>query len=80
MKIQHVETFILHIPFYCDRVKRNMHRANTHGEQMYVYRVEMDNGVIGYGESQGGGSGNIERLLGQNPFAAMQDDGIGFGI
>jgi len=57
-----------------------MHRANTHGEQMYVYRVEMDNGVIGYGENQGGGSGDIERVLGQNPFAVMQDDGIGFGI
>jgi len=54
-----------------------MHRANTHGEQMDVCRVEMDNGITGYGE---GGSGDIERLLGQNPFAVMQDDGIGFGI
>lgn len=80
MKIKHIETFVLHIPFYCDRVSRNMHRANTHGEQMCVYRVEMDNGVIGYGENQGGGSGDIESLLGQNPFAVMQDDGIGFGI
>ena len=80
MNIEQIETFVLHIPFYCDRVSRNMHRANTHGEQMYVYRVEMDNGIIGYGENQGGGSGDIERLIGQNPFAVMQDDGIGVGI
>lgn len=80
MKIKHVESFILNIPFYCDRVARHMHRAATHGERVYVYRVEMDNDIIGYGESHGDESGNIERVIGQNPFAIWQNDGIGFGI
>jgi len=40
----------------------------------------MDNGIVGYGESHGDESGNIERVTGQNPFAIWQNDGIGFGI
>ena len=80
MKIKNLEMFTLNIPFYCDRVSKHMHRALTHGERVYVYRVELDNGVIGYGENMGNESGNIDQVIGQNPFAIMQDDGIGFGI
>ncbi|MBI1925015.1 mandelate racemase/muconate lactonizing enzyme family protein [Candidatus Poribacteria bacterium] len=80
MKIKTLEMLTLNIPFYCDRVSRHMHRALTHGERVYVYRVELDNGIIGYGESMGDESGNIVQVVGQNPFALMQDDGIGFGI
>lgn len=80
MTIQHVEPFVLNVPFYCDRVARHMHRALTHGERVYVYRVEMGNGFVGYGESLGDESGNIDRLIGQNPFAVWQDDGLGFGL
>lgn len=80
MKIEHIETFVLNIPFYCERVAKHMHRALTHGERIYVYRVELDNGIVGYGESQGDESGHVERLIGQNPFAIWQDDGIGFGL
>ena len=78
MKITNLEVFTLHIPFYTDHVTRHMQRALTHCEQMEVYRVELDNGVIGYGENMGDESGNFDRVVGQNPFAIMQDDGIGF--
>ena len=30
-----------------------MQRALTHSEQIEIYRVELDNGVIGYGENMG---------------------------
>ena len=80
LSIKHLETITLNVPFYCDRVSRHMHRAATHGERVYVYRVELSNGVIGYGENLYDESGNIERLIGQNPFACMNDDGVGFGI
>lgn len=57
-----------------------MHRALTHSERLYVYRLELDDGVIGYGESSENESGNIERILGQNPFAFLQNEAVGFGI
>jgi L-alanine-DL-glutamate epimerase-like enolase superfamily enzyme len=80
MKVKTLEMFALHIPFYCDRARKHMQRALTHSESIDVYRVELDNGVIGYGENMGDESGNFDRVIGQNPFAIMQDDSIGFGI
>ena len=80
LSIKHLETISLNVPFYCERVSRHMHRAATHGERVYVYRVELSNGVIGYGENLNDESGNIEGLVGQNPFACMNNDGVGFGI
>ena len=80
LSIKHIETITLNVPFYCDRVSRHMHRAATHGERVYVYRVELSNGIIGYGENLYDESGNIEGLVGQNPFACMNGDGVGFGI
>lgn len=80
LSIKHIESIPLNIPFYCDRVSRHMHRAATHGERVHVFRVELSNGVIGYGENLSDESGNIEGLLGQNPFACMNNDGVGFGI
>ena len=80
LSIKHLEAISLNVPFYCDRVSRHMHRALTHGERVYVYRVELSNGVVGYGENLSDESGNIERLVGQNPFVCMNDDGTGFGI
>ena len=88
MKIKHVERLALNIPFYCDRVTRAMHRAQTHDERIYLYRIETDTGIVGYGESYSrptGGAGRgpdahgMERLVGQNPFAVMNDDTIGLG-
>ena len=80
LSIKHLETITLNVPFYCERVSRHMHRAATHGERVYVFRVELSNGVIGYGENLYDESDNIERVIGQNPFACMNDDGVGFGI
>jgi len=80
MKVRNLEMLTLNIPFYCDHVSRHMHRALTHGERVYVYRLELDNRVVGYGESSGDESANINQVVGQNPFAIMQDQGIGFGL
>ena len=80
MKVKNIEMLALNIPFYCDRVKMHMHRALTHSERLYVYRLELDNGVIGYGESSENESGNIERILGNNPFTFVQDETVGFGL
>ena len=80
MKVKNIEMLALNIPFYCDRVRMHMHRALTHSERLYVYRLELDNGVIGYGESSENESGNIERILGCNPFTFVQDETVGFGL
>lgn len=80
MRIKTVEMYTLNIPFYCDRVSKHMHRALTHSERVYVYRTELDNGIIGYGENLSDESSNIERVVGQNPLAILQDDSIGTGI
>ena len=80
LSIKNIETITLNIPFYCDRVSRHMNRAATHGERVYVYRTELSNGVVGYGDNLYDESGNIEGLVGQNPYACMNNDGVGFGI
>lgn len=77
MKIIKAERLALNIPFVNDRVKRAMHRANTHGERVYVYRVETDNGIVGFGEH--GYVSDPQRLIGRNPLAIVNDDSIGFG-
>ena len=76
MKIKYVETMTLDIPFYCDHVTRAMQRAQTHNERVHLCRIETDNGIVGYGD---GGVQDVDRLIGQNPFAIMSDDSIGFG-
>ena len=80
LSIKYLEAIPLNVPFYHERVSRHMHRALTHGERVHVYRVELSNGVIGYGENLGDESANIEQVIGQNAFACMNDDSIGFGI
>ncbi len=80
LSIKHLEAISLNVPFYHERVSRHMHRALTHGERVHVYRVELSNGIIGYGENLADESANIEQVIGQNAFACMNDDSIGFGI
>ncbi len=80
LTVKHIETIALNIPFYCERVSRHMQRAATHGERVHVFRTELSNGVIGYGENLSDESGSIEGVIGQNPFACMNNGGIGFGI
>ena len=78
MKIVNAERIPLNIPFYCKRATHAMQRAQTHDERVYVYRLEADNGLVGYGDTQGGAS-DVESLVGQNPAAIMMNDAIGFG-
>jgi L-alanine-DL-glutamate epimerase-like enolase superfamily enzyme len=75
MKIKHVETLTLDIPFYARRVTRAMQRAQTHSERMQVCRIETDNGIVGYGD----GSGGAEALKGRNPYALLNDSSLGMG-
>ena len=76
MKIKHVETMTLDIPFYADHVTRAMQRAQTHNERVELCRIETDNGIVGYGDNS---VHNPDSLIGQNPFVIMNDDSIGFG-
>ena len=76
MKIKRAERLTLNLPFYTRRVVRAMQRASTHGERIHVFRIELDDGTVGYGD---GGGGNVDSLVGRNPFALLRDDSIGFG-
>ncbi len=78
MRIIRAERFALNIPFYHARVTRAMQRAQTHDERVYIYRLETDNGLVGYGD-QTSGTASVEALVGQNPAAIMHRDSIGFG-
>jgi galactonate dehydratase len=78
MKIVRAERLALNIPFYATRVTRAMQRASTHDERVFVYRVETDRGIVGWGDCQGGRY-EVEPLVGRHPFAIMHDDAIGFG-
>ena len=73
MRIKTVEMYTLNIPFYCDRVSKHMHRALTHSERVYVYRTELDNGIIGYGIGVRlfiSGFGVISLDIGFNPYGS----------
>lgn len=77
MKIANATRLSLNIPFYCKRVECAMHRAQTHDERVYLYRIETDDGVVGYGDSLA--ISDVHTLIGQNPFQIMNNDAIGFG-
>ena len=54
-----------------------MNRALAYSERVYVYRNELDNGIVGYGDCLS--VHDSDQLIGHNPFTLMQDDRIGFG-
>ena len=78
MKIIHAERFTLNIPFYASRVTRANHRAQTHGERVYIYRLETNTGLVGWGDSTNPPD-DVKSLIGQNPAAMIFRDEIGFG-
>ena len=78
MKIIRAERFALNIPFYAARVTRANHRAQTHGERVYVYRLESDSGLIGWGDSTNPPD-DVDSLIGEKPAALIFRDEIGFG-
>ena len=53
MKIVRAERIALNLPFYHRRVSHAMHRASTHGERVWVVRLEADNGLVGWGDDLG---------------------------
>ncbi len=71
---------VLHIPFANERVRRHMHRANTHGERVLLYRVELENGVVGWGESPLDHAAGLARAVGRHAAAVAADDRAGFGL
>ena len=77
MKIKHATRVALNIPFYTARVTRAMNRAQSHSQRYYVYQIELDNGVVGYGDCIE--VYDVDQLKGHNPFTLMYDDRIGFG-
>ena len=78
MKISKAEHLTLDIPFYADHVERHMHRASTHSERVNFYRLETDNGLVGYGDNVGIAS-PVDNLVGQDPWRIFRDDSIGMG-
>ena len=53
MKIVRAERIALNLPFYHRRVSHALHRASTHGERVWVVRLEADNGLVGWGDDLG---------------------------
>lgn len=52
MKIAAIRNYPLQMSFI-PPVAADMRRATTHTESLTVYRVELDNGIVGWGDSQG---------------------------
>ncbi len=78
MRIALAEAIVVHLPLYCERMTRAVHRANTIDEKMVVYRVELDSGVVGWGDEFRGPL-EVDWLRGKNPVALMHDPRLGLG-
>jgi len=75
------ERLTLNIPFYHERVTRHMHRANTHSERVALYRIELANGVVGWGECPPGvPPERLENLIGRNAFDFLYSGSVRFGV
>jgi len=75
------ERLTLNIPFYHERVARHMHRANTHSERVALYRIELANGVVGWGECPPGmPPERLENLIGRNAFDFLYSGSVRFGV
>jgi L-alanine-DL-glutamate epimerase-like enolase superfamily enzyme len=77
IKISSAECIPLNIPFRNSRVMRAMQRALTAQERVYVYRIRLDDGTVGYGDETVPHC--VDHLVGQNPLTLMHDDRSGFG-
>ena len=77
MKIKSAQCIALNIPFANRRIQRAMQRALTCEERVYAYRLELDDGSVGWGDETV--ARPVDHLAGQNPLALLQNDGLGFG-
>jgi L-alanine-DL-glutamate epimerase-like enolase superfamily enzyme len=80
MRITRVTQTTLHIPFYTERVTRAMQRAQTHDERVCLIRIEADNDLVGFCDQHGRQVIDQEALIGQNPYALINRDDLGFGV
>ncbi len=78
--IRQAERLVLHIPFYCERVRKHMHRASTHGERVLIYRLELEDGTVGWGEAMLDHAGKAAGLVGRNAVGVIHDSQVGFGF
>jgi L-alanine-DL-glutamate epimerase-like enolase superfamily enzyme len=63
MKIASIRNFPLQMSFI-PAVAANMRRATTHNERVTVYRIELDNGIVGWGDS--GGESDLSEHVGRH--------------
>ncbi|NKB72075.1 MAG: enolase [Candidatus Latescibacteria bacterium] len=77
MKIKNAQRIALNIPFVNRRVQRAMQRALTCEERVYVYRLQLEDGTVGWGDETV--ARPVDHLVGQNALALLQNDGLGFG-
>ncbi len=78
--IRRAERLVLHIPFANDRVRRHMHRANTQSERVWIYRIELADGTVGWGEALLDRADRGPGLTGRNAVSVMYDDRADFGF
>ncbi|MFH1571427.1 MAG: mandelate racemase/muconate lactonizing enzyme family protein [Gemmatimonadota bacterium] len=75
MKITKASRICVHLPFYAPRVVAAMHRAQTHDERVFVYRIETDSGLVGWGDTQGQRA-EVGGLVGRNPWSLVNDEKV----
>jgi len=85
LKITNVETITVDVPFF-ERPARNMARQLSKWSVFEICKVTTDAGIVGYGETMvyytwgRVGQGQIDRVMGQNPFDFLWDDSLGAGL
>jgi L-alanine-DL-glutamate epimerase-like enolase superfamily enzyme len=57
-----------------------MHRAKTHGERVFVYRIELEDGSVGWGEARLDRGDRAGGLEGRNALGVIHDRRAGFGF
>ena len=68
MKIAAIRNYPLQMSFI-PAVAANMRRATTHTERLTVYRVELDNGIVGWGDSYG--EVDLSEHVGRHPMELL---------
>ena len=71
MKIASIRNYPLQMTFI-PPVAANMRRATTHNERVTVCRLELDNGVVGWGDS--GGESDLSEHVGRHPMELLHGE------
>jgi L-alanine-DL-glutamate epimerase-like enolase superfamily enzyme len=78
--VRRAERLVLHIPFYCERVRRHIHRSASHSERVMIYRLELADGTVGWGEGIGDYGAAGPGLVGRNAADVIKENGAHFGF